>query len=107
MTETSTTTNTAGGIAAHALHALADHIAAHQLPAPSEIQIEDTHIELSIAGSGARAWRHSMLGSVDDIVREPAVRGVPLEWVTLKGRLPESGVRVHVRWIRQLRTATR
>ena len=30
-----------------------------------------------------------------------AVKGQPLEWVTLQGRLPETGVRVQLTWIRR------
>ena len=107
MTETSTTSTTAGGVTAHALHALADHIAAHQLPAPSEIRIETTHLELAISSEGSRAWSSSLQGSVDSIDRSQGGKGISLEWLTLKGRLPSTGVRVHVQWVRQLRSVTR
>lgn len=103
MTETSTTHPQPTGVVVHALHALANHIEQHTLVGPGEITVHEKHLELSIAGADARAWRESLRGCVDDIVRETAVRGIPLEWVTLKGRLPSSGVRVEVRWIRQLR----
>lgn len=106
MTETSTTTKRAG-VVIHALHALANHIEEHDLSGPSEISINDQHLELAIASTDARAWRESLRGSLNDIVREPAVRGVALEWVTLKGLLPSTGVRVEVRWIRQLRSVNR
>lgn len=103
MTEISTTNVQPAGVIAHGLHALANHLDQHALAGPSEITLHDKYLELSIDGATARAWRESLRGCVDDIVRETAVRGIPLEWVTLKGRLPSSGVRVEVRWIRQLR----
>lgn len=107
MTETSTTTPKRSGVVVHALHALAGHIDEHDLVGPSEISIHEKYLELAISSADARTWRESLGGSLDNIVREPALRGVPLEWVTLKGLLPSSGVRVEVRWIRQLRSVAR
>lgn len=102
MTGTSTT-NTQAGVVAHALHALADHIERHQLPLFAEFQINNDRLELHLSGHDAEAWWTSLEGCIDDAQALPAVAGSPVEWVTVQGRLPDTGVRVQLQWIRHRR----
>lgn len=104
MTEaTSTTSDTArrAGVVAHALHALADHIEEHHLPEPGSIEIED-HLEFHVRGDDAAVWQASLRHCVDKIATRPTHEG--MEVVTVTGRLPASGVRVAVEWIRLRRS---
>lgn len=102
MTGTSTT-NTEPGVVAHALRALADHIERHQLPTPAEFQLDDDtrRLELHLSGCDAERWWTPLriAGCVEDVRSEPAGRGV--EWMYLDARLPDSGVRVRLQWIRR------
>lgn len=110
MTGTSTT-NTEPGVIAHALHALADHIAKHQLPAPAEFQIsgdadeQPRRLELHLSGCDAIAWSTSI--AIDDYSREAAGRGSLVEWHLVQGRLPDTGVRVQLQWCWMANTSKR
>lgn len=102
--DTNTPTTQHAGIVGHALTALGHHITTNNLTAPSDLQFDDelTRIEFTIPGSAAGAWRRSLHGCVDNIVRDTnSTYG--LEWVTLTGRLPDTGVRIQIEWMRALR----
>lgn len=90
------------GVVAHALHALANHIEAHHLPTPAEFQIDDDtrRLELHLAGGDAKAWMTSLGTGITDIQTAPAARDSALQWITIHGQLPDTGVRVQLQWIR-------
>lgn len=89
------------GVVGHALTALGHHITQHQLPAPGDITVEADHIAINVEGFAAVAWRRSIVDVT--FTREPAIRGSRLEWVTASGRLPDTGVRVQLSWLRTTR----
>lgn len=86
------------GVVSHSLIALGTHIGERQLPNPGQIEIERDAIVISVAGSDARAWRQSVI--VDSVSRD-GVPGSAVEYVVLDGRLPDSGVRVRVEYLRR------
>lgn len=91
------TTSERAGVVAHALHALANHIASHHLPEPGSIEIEHDHLEFHIAGDDAAVWTSSLDGGVDQYVTQRQVHGITVHHV--EGRLPNSGVQVVVEWV--------
>ncbi|AIY17747.1 hypothetical protein GUY44_06935 [Pimelobacter simplex] len=95
---TTPTTSQRAGIVAHALHALANHIATHHLPEPGSIEIEHDHLEFHIAGDDAAVWIASLGAGVDDVIEQRREHGLTVHRV--EGRLPNTGVRVIVEWMR-------
>ena len=91
-----------GASIGHALTALGYHITRHQLPTPGDITVESDHIEVALDRRDARAWKRSLADGVN-IKREAAIRGSRTEQVTLIGQLPDSGVRVHLTFLRTTR----
>lgn len=111
MSEATSTTAQRAGIVAHALHALADHVAAHLLDL-GEVVVNEDHLDISISGCDAAVWKASLREGVDVIERHAAADAV--DSVTLTGRLPDTGVRVELTWVelapagvRALRAVTR
>lgn len=86
------------GVVAHALTALGAHIGAHQLPNPSDITVKADRVVLSLAGRDAAVWRRSVLA---DSVKRDGMPGSAIAYVVLTGRLPDSGVRVQLEWLRR------
>lgn len=92
------------GVVAHALAALGAHIGEHQLPNPGQIEVTADRVVINVPGSDARAWRSSI--TVDTISRD-GEPGSTVEYVVLNGRLPASGVRVQVEYLRRSPAADR
>jgi hypothetical protein len=92
------------GVVAHALAALGAHIGEHELANPGQIEVASDAVVINVAGSDARSWRQSIV--VDTISRD-GVPGGAVEYVVLDGRLPASGVRVRVEYLRRSPSAGR
>lgn len=110
-TRTTSSTVQRAGVVAHALHALADHVAAHFLDL-GEVVVNEDHLDIAISGYDAKVWKASLRDGVDTVDRRAAARAV--DAVTLTGRLPDTGVRVELSWVemapagaRALRAVTR
>jgi hypothetical protein len=101
---TSTTTAQRAGVIAHALRALADHVAAHLLDL-GEVVVNEDHLDISISGCDAAVWKASLRDGVDTIDRRAAAREV--DSVTLTGRLPDTGVRVELTWVERVPAGAR
>lgn len=87
------------GIVAHALRSLADHLERFHLPEPGSIEFSSDRIEFSITGGDSAVWQASLGDALDKIDKRTSHESEGVEYVTITGRLPDSGVMVEIDWI--------
>lgn len=100
-----TTSITAGATAAHALIALGHHILNRHLPRPNNITLDHAAnaVDVAVYSGDAETWWASLDGGIDTASATTDI-GTPVgpvyERVTVNGRLPDSGVRIELHWVR-------
>lgn len=102
MTETRSTQGSQSGVFAHALEAIANHIATHQLPAPRDISrpvFGPLGIEVVLDPfEDWRTWIDSVVVDAEHNEDRPADQDVPYDRIRTRWmvRLPDSGVRLSI-----------
>lgn len=88
----STTTPAAATGLWHGLVALGQHMHTHGLPDPSQIDVEERGFSIHVRSHDGSPWEQSL--HVDGRVLDNGPGS--LDWMTVTGRLPDTGVRVRL-----------